>query len=208
MVYETCLPRKEVREKNHKACRPALGGLSQEPNLEPCMPPFGWGASEPPPGRGQTERLNRAAGRRGRMVLYARDIVEKEFLSLTEGSTVMDAAKAMKARKRGFVLVGSAASPRGIVTEWDILSKVVSEGLDPVKVTLGDVMTRDLLSIDGGAGLAAVSQLMSEHGVRRLLVKEHDQVIGYITSRTMLARMNDYVDKVSSQISMLQAPWF
>ncbi len=142
------------------------------------------------------------------MVLYARDIVEKEFLSLTEESTVMDAAKAMKARKRGFVLVGSAASPRGIVTEWDILSKVVSEGLDPVKVTLGDVMTRDLLSIDGGAGLAAVSQLMSEHGVRRLLVKEHDQVIGYITSRTMLARMNDYVDKVSSQISMLQAPWF
>ncbi len=142
------------------------------------------------------------------MVLYARDIVEKEFLSLTEGSTVMDAAKAMKARKRGFVLVGSAASPRGIVTEWDILSKVVSEGLDPVKVTLGDVMTRDLLSIDGGAGLAAVSQLMSEHGVRRLLVKEHDQVIGYITSRTMLARMNDYVDKVSSQISLLQAPWF
>ncbi|MDG6908781.1 MAG: CBS domain-containing protein [Nitrososphaerota archaeon] len=142
------------------------------------------------------------------MVLYARDIVEKEFLSLTEESTVMDAAKAMKARKRGFVLVGSAASPRGIVTEWDILSKVVSEGLDPVKVTLGDVMTRDLLSIDGGAGLAAVSQLMSEHGVRRLLVKEHDQVIGYITSRTMLARMNDYVDKVSSQISLLQAPWF
>jgi CBS domain-containing protein len=134
--------------------------------------------------------------------------VEKEFLSLTEESTVMDAAKAMKARKRGFVLVGSAASPRGIVTEWDILSKVVSEGLDPVKVTLGDVMTRDLLSIDGGAGLAAVSQLMSEHGVRRLLVKEHDQVIGYITSRTMLARMNDYVDKVSSQISLLQAPWF
>lgn len=142
------------------------------------------------------------------MVLYARDIVEKEFLSLTEGSTVMDAAKAMKARKRGFVLVGSAASPRGIVTEWDILSKVVSEGLDPVKVTLGDVMTRDLLSIDGGAGLAAVSQLMSEHGVRRLLVKEEGEVIGFITSRTMLARMNDYVDKVSSQISRLQAPWF
>ena len=142
------------------------------------------------------------------MVLYARDIVEKEFLSLTEGSTVMDAAKAMKERKRGFVLVGSAASPQGIVTEWDVLSKVVSEGLDPLKVTLGEVMTRDLLSIDGGAGLAAVSQLMSEHGVRRLLVKEHDQVIGYITSRTMLARMNDYVDKVSSQISRLQAPWF
>ncbi|MDG6920543.1 MAG: CBS domain-containing protein [Nitrososphaerota archaeon] len=142
------------------------------------------------------------------MVLYARDIVEKEFLSLTEESTVLDAAKSMKSKRRGFVLVGPPASPRGIVTEWDVLSKVVAEGLDPQKVTLGEVMTRELLSIEGGAGLAAVSQLMTEHGVRRLLVKEEGEVIGFITSRTMLARMNDYVDKVSSQISRLQAPWF
>ncbi len=142
------------------------------------------------------------------MVLYARDIVEKEFLSLTAESTVVEAARAMKARKRGFVLVGTPAAPLGLVTEWDILSKVVAEGLDPEKSTLGQLMSTELLSVDGGAGLAAVSQLMSENGVRRLLVREEGKVIGYITSRTMLARMNDYVDKVSSQISRLQAPWF
>ncbi|MDG6916143.1 MAG: CBS domain-containing protein [Nitrososphaerota archaeon] len=142
------------------------------------------------------------------MVLYARDIVEKEFLSLTAESTIVEAAKAMKVRRRGFVLVGSPADPQGLVTEWDVLSKVVAEGLDPQKVTLGQVMTKELLSIDAGAGLALVSQMMTEHGVRRLLVKEGDQVIGFITSRIMMARMNEYVDKVSTQISRLQAPWF
>ncbi len=35
-----------------------------------------------------------------------------------------------------------------------------------------------------------------------------DEVVGFITSKTMLARLNEYVDKVSSQISRLQAPLF
>lgn len=114
----------------------------------------------------------------------------------------------MKDRKRGFAIVGTPALPKGIVTEWDILSKVVAEGKDPARTPIGDIMSTDLLSIDAGAGLSAVSEMMTVHGVRRLLVKDGGEVVGFITSRTMLARMNEYVDKVSAQISRLQAPWF
>ena len=142
------------------------------------------------------------------MVLYARDIVQKDFLSMPPTSTVLEGAKAMKKTGHGFAVIGAPAEPQGIVTEWDIVSKVVAEGEDPLKVTMADIMSRDLLSIDAGAPLSSVSQLMSERGVRRLLVKEGNNVVGYITSKTMLARMNDYVDKVSAQISRLQAPWF
>ena len=90
----------------------------------------------------------------------------------------------------------------------DILSRVVAEGKDPDKVMLGEIMSKDLVTIEADAGLSAVSQLMSERGVRRLLVKQAGEVIGVMTSKTILARMNGYVDKVSSQISRLQAPWF
>ena len=142
------------------------------------------------------------------MVLYAKDIVEKDFLSLPESSTVLECAKAMKQAKRGFAVIGTPDSPRGVVTEWDILSMVVAEGADPGMVTLGEIMTREILSLVGTTPLSAVSLLMSEKGVRRLIVKDRDQVIGFITSKTMMARMNDYVDKVSTQISRLQTPWF
>ncbi|MDE1858890.1 MAG: CBS domain-containing protein [Thaumarchaeota archaeon] len=142
------------------------------------------------------------------MVLYARDIVETDFLSLSSGSSVLEAAKAMKESRRGFAVIGSPADPKGLVTEWDVLSKVVAEGKDPKLVTLGEIMSTDLLSVDAGTGLADVSQMMSERGVRRLLVKDGGKVVGFITSKTMLARMNEYVDKVSSQISRLQTPWF
>ena len=142
------------------------------------------------------------------MVFYARDIVEKGFLSLSSGTTVLEGAKAMKEAKRGFAVIGTPADPQGVVTEWDILSKVVAEGRDPGGVTMGEIMTTDILSIDAGAPISEVSQLMSRRGVRRLIVKDKGDVVGFITSKTMLARMNEYVDRVSAQISRLQTPWF
>lgn len=141
------------------------------------------------------------------MVLYARDIVQKDFLSISESSSVFDGAKAMKNTRHGFAVIGTPTEPQGVVTEWDIICKVVSEGRDPLKVTMGEIMTKDLVVMDANAPLSAVSQLMTEKGVRRLLVKEGNQVIGFITAKTMLARMNEYVDKISTQISRLQAPW-
>ena len=154
------------------------------------------------------KRLKRLGFSAQSMVLYARDIVEKDFLSLSAGSTVLEGARAMKNVRHGFAIIGTTADPQGLVTEWDILSKVVAEGLDPQRVTLGEIMSTDLLSVDSGAGLEVVAQLMSDRGVRRLLVKDKGKVVGYITSRTMLKRMNDYVGTVSSQISKLQTPWF
>jgi len=140
------------------------------------------------------------------MVLYARDIVEKDFLSISAEMTVLEGARLMKNSRHGFAIVGTPAQPQGVVTEWDILCKVVAEGVDPNNVTMGKIMTADLLSIDSGAGISEVSQLMTQKGIRRLLVREHGQVIGFITSKTMLARMNEYVDKVSAQISRMQTP--
>jgi len=141
------------------------------------------------------------------VVLYARDIVEKDFLSMSAAVSVLEGARAMKDSRHGFAIIGTPTEPQGVVTEWDVICKVVSEGRDPRSVTMGEIMTKDLVTMEASAPLSAVSQLMTEKGVRRLLVKDGNQVIGFITARTMLARMNDYVDKISAQISRLQTPW-
>lgn len=142
------------------------------------------------------------------MVLFAKDILEKDFLTLRKETSALDAAKAMKASRHGFALIGSQSSPEGIITEWDILSRVVAEGRDPSEVRLGEIMTTELIYVKASDGIAAISQTMSERGIRRMLVEDEGKVVGYITSRTVLANLNAYVDKVSAQISRLQAPWF
>ncbi len=141
------------------------------------------------------------------MVLVAKDIVEKEFLSLSRDTTALEGARQMKAKRHGYAIIASSAgSPEGIVTEWDYLSKIVAEGGDPSHVKLGDIMTSDLVSVEANVGLDQVAELMAHRGIRRVLVLKDRKVIGVITAAIMLSRLKEYVDKVSSTIARLQSP--
>jgi signal-transduction protein with cAMP-binding, CBS, and nucleotidyltransferase domain len=141
------------------------------------------------------------------MVLVAKDIVEKEFLSLSRETTALEGARRMKVKRHGYAIIASSSgSPEGIVTEWDYLSKIVAEGKDPSHVKLGDIMTSDLVSVDANVGLDQVAQLMTQKGIRRVLVLKDQKVIGVITAAIMLSRLKEYVDKVSSTIARLQSP--
>jgi CBS domain-containing protein len=143
------------------------------------------------------------------MVLYAKDIVEREFLSLPPSTSVLDAARAMAQGHQGFVVITTVADgPMGIVTEWDVLAKVVAEGRDPGKVRLGDIMSTKLVSVDPNDGIDRVAQLMADEGTRRVLVVKDSKVLGVIRVRTILARMRDYIDSVSAQIARAQTALF
>jgi len=143
------------------------------------------------------------------MVLVAKDIVEKEFLTLSRDASALDAARQMKTQRHGFVIVESDhGTPEGIVTEWDYLAKIVAESRDPANVKLGEIMTADLVSVDANDGLDQVAQIMTQKGIRRVLVMKDDEMLGVITAKTMLSRLKEYIDRVSSQIARLQSPMY
>jgi len=143
------------------------------------------------------------------MVLVAKDIVEKDFLSMEQNATALEAAKRMQSNRHGFVVVVTAdGKPVGIVTEWDYLSKLVAEGKDPSQVKLEEIMSRNLVTVKADDGIDYVAQLMAERGIRRVLVLQDGKILGTITARTMLARMKDYIDRISTQIARLQVPRF
>jgi predicted transcriptional regulator len=127
------------------------------------------------------------------MVLVAKDIVEKDFLSLSRNTTALEAARQMKAKGNGFVIIASGGSPEGMVTEWDFLAKI---------------MASSLVSVDGNEGIDQVAQIMTQKGIRRVLVISDHKVLGVITAKTMLSRLKEYIDKVSSQIARLQSPMY
>jgi IMP dehydrogenase len=102
--------------------------------------------------------------------------------------------------------VGSDGRPEGIVTEWDYVSKLVAEEKDPSATKLEDIMSVDLVTVKADDGIDFVSQIMSKRGIRRVLVIEGGKVLGVITARTVLTRLKEYVDRVSSQIARLQTP--
>jgi signal-transduction protein with cAMP-binding, CBS, and nucleotidyltransferase domain len=104
------------------------------------------------------------------------------------------------------IIESTRGAPEGIVTEWDYLAKIIAESRDPRKVKLGEIMTSDLVSVDANDGLDQVAQIMTQRGIRRVLVMKKDEILGVITAKTMLSRLKEYIDRVSSQIARLQTP--
>jgi CBS domain-containing protein len=141
------------------------------------------------------------------MVLYAKDIVEPDFITLSGETTALDAARLMAEKKHGFALVSTNGRPSGIVTEWDYLSKVVAKDLSPANVLLREIMSDGLVTVSASEGIDSVSKLMAEKGIRRVVVMEKDRILGVITSKTILLRLEEYVNRVSSQIARLQGPF-
>jgi len=143
------------------------------------------------------------------MVLYARDIVEKDILAVPAGTSVLEAARAMRDGRHGFVIVATAdGKPEGIATEWDFLARVVAEDRDPEAVRLEEIMTRNLVSVDPAVGIDKVAQIMVSQGTRRVLVVKDGKILGVIEAKTILARMKEYVDRLSAQIARTQTPMF
>ncbi|MEM3637334.1 MAG: CBS domain-containing protein [Conexivisphaerales archaeon] len=143
------------------------------------------------------------------MVLYAKDIVDKDFITMTADSTALQAAKVMKEKRHGFVvIVGEDQKPLGIVTEWDYVAKVVADEKDPSKTMLAEIMTPNVITVNANDGIDKVAEVMSQKMIRRVLVLDNGRVLGVITSRTIIGSIKEYVDRVSAQIARLQAPPF
>ncbi len=143
------------------------------------------------------------------MVLYAKDIVEKDFVSMPRDMNALAAARTMRERRHGYVIVASPeGQPEGIVTEWDYLAKVVAEGRDASTMRLTDLMSGNLVSVSADDGIERVAEIMTQKGIRRVLVVKDSKVLGIIEAKQILAKLKDYVDRISAQIARAQTPMF
>ena len=88
----------------------------------------------------------------------------------TPGMTVHDAAVAMRAKGVGSVVIESQGGLAGIFTERDLLNRVVAAGRDPASTTLGEVMTTDVVGLEGDKPLSYALHLMHQNNFRHVPV--------------------------------------
>jgi CBS domain-containing protein len=112
--------------------------------------------------------------------------------------TVLDAAKLMKKRRIGNVLVVQNKLPVGILTESDIIKKVVSEAKNPKDIQIKDVMSTPVIIIDSFVTLEEAMKTMGKCNVRRLPVVENDELIGIITQKD-ISRISPVLHEISRE---------
>lgn len=110
------------------------------------------------------------------------EIMSKEVFKVLAGDTVLEAAKLMDRENIGSVIVEDGDS-LGIVTERDILRKVVAKGRDAHKIFVKDIMVGPLVSIGPEKSVEEADELMTKHRIRRLPVIKGELMVGIVTVR-------------------------
>lgn len=114
--------------------------------------------------------------------------------TITSGSAVLDAARIMRREHVGSVIVvdgGLTPKPIAILTDRDIVVGMVAPGITDLEaLTVDEVCTRELVTIDEFETLGNAAELMKEHGVRRLPVTDREgKLVGILALDDMLGTL-------------------
>jgi len=100
--------------------------------------------------------------------------------------TILFVTEKMVANNIGAVIVMSGGEPAGIVTERDIVEKVVRLHKDPTKTRAQEVMSSPLISIEAGKSVTDALRMMRDKKIRRLAVTKGGRLVGVVTERRLL----------------------
>lgn len=124
--------------------------------------------------------------------MLARQIMQKDLITVLPSSTLHDAAVKMKEYHVGSVLVVDEGwKLKGILTDRDIAMTVAADSRDPRSISVNDAMTADPRTINSDADVESALKIMNRAHVRRLPVTESGKLVGLLSSADLAAEMKD-----------------
>ena len=118
----------------------------------------------------------------------------RKYLTASPDTRVAEAVALMLASGVSAVLVVEQGALTGIFTEHDIVARVIAAGQDPQSVLLGEVMTREPLTVAPQSTLGHALVLMHERGIRHLPVIEDGRPVGIVCARDALdPELEDFI---------------
>lgn len=117
------------------------------------------------------------------------DVMTRHVEFIQPDATAQDAAALMGELDVSALPIGSAEDLKGVVTDRDLLYRVVAEGKDPQRTRILEVATKLVFSCRADDPITAAMDLMASHNIRRLPVTENDVIIGWLTLSDVSRRL-------------------
>ena len=110
-----------------------------------------------------------------------RDIMQKNVITIEKTKKAQDAAIILKDKEISFLVVVNDNKPIGIVSERDIVRKIVAENKESQSTSLETIMSNNFKWVEPNASIESAVQKMLNNNIRRLVVLENDELAGVIT---------------------------
>lgn len=115
------------------------------------------------------------------MELRVGDVMTRGVIYVRPADNVQMVAEIMKKNDIDSVIVMEKDRGAGIVTDRDIIAKIVAEGKDPRQITVSDIMTAPVITIGPEADIDDAARKMRDKNIRRLIVTRNDKIIGILS---------------------------
>jgi CBS domain-containing protein len=138
------------------------------------------------------------------VTLKVEDVMVKEVITIDENSTVKEAADIMNKFEIGCLIAVRKGKAMGILTERDLLKRVVAEGKDANRTKVKDIMTSPLVVAEPTMDLGEAVKLMFQMKIKKLPVVDGKKLVGLV-SLTDIARFQPQMISILKQLAARQA---
>ena len=122
------------------------------------------------------------------MAQQIKDLMASDVVTVERGTSIVDAAKRMIQEKKGPLPVVEGDRVVAMVTDRDVIARVVAEGRDPNSCSVDDVATTELVTARPDQDVDEARELMAEHQLDRVVVAEEgDRLVGIISEADLRA---------------------
>jgi CBS domain-containing protein len=140
---------------------------------------------------------------KGEVTLKVEDVMTMEVITIDEKASVKEAADIMNQHDIGCLIAVRNGKAKGIITERDLLKRVIVEGKNAKKTKIGEVMSSPLEIVAPGTSLEEALQLMFQKKIKKLPVVEKNRLLG-VVSLTDIARCQPAIIKILKSFAMAQ----
>ncbi len=129
----------------------------------------------------------------------------KDVITVESDTTAREVAKLMKKHEIGCLIVMKKGKPVGIVTERDMLKRVLLKSKDPRKTKVGKIMSKPLVVGEPQTDIRDAVRFMIEGKIKKLPIVEDDRLLGLVTF-TDIIRSSAYFEHIISSFCS-KCPW-
>jgi len=140
------------------------------------------------------------------MSLKVENVMVVDVVTVEAEATVKEAVELMNKHEIGcLVVVDEEEKPVGIITERDLLKRVLAKRKDPVRAKVKDIMSKPLVTGTPHMDIEATVRLMFKHKIKKLPVVENGRLVGLVTL-TDLVRFQPQIIRILKKLASKQAP--
>ena len=137
-------------------------------------------------------------GLRSRMLV--KDVMSSPVITIDEDAPTNHVAELMDKHGLGCIIVTSKeAKPLGIITERDLVGRVLAKNVKPDSSKAKEVMTTPLITIEPDKTISEAARRMSRLNIRRLGVVYKEQLVGVLSSKDVLGVMPELIEIIQEQ---------